>query len=372
MFKEAFKFMWYDRAKMFGILFGMILSVFLVGQQVMICLALLGGTVSLATFNKEYIWVVSDKSKQVTDLPFIDMRIARELRTVNGVKVVYPMILSAGTLKFNDGLTFPVSLVGTQAPAFAGGPWRVSVGKPVDMLQDEGVFLDAQNSEFGKLLKLGDRHEFNGKRIKIAGLTAKTEGLGNTYGFTTIERARYLCNIPTTQASAFLVKAEPGFLPEAVVANIAREIPGIKARTGEAFEQESLRYFAGSSGIVASFGLLVVFAVITGFAIVGLTMYSAVSDRLRDYGTLKAIGGTNATIRRLILSQAAIYALVGFGLAYGLLLFFINATKGSLDLQLTPLLSYSLVGVTLFIALLGSWFGMRRILKLEPAQVFRT
>jgi putative ABC transport system permease protein len=372
MLNEAFKFMWYDKPKMVGILFGMVLSVFLVGQQVMICLALLGSTVSLATFNSQYIWVVSEKSKQVIDLPLLDIRIARELRTVNGVKAAYPLVFTAGNIKLADGLTFPISLIGTQAPHFAGGPWRVAAGAPEDLLQDEGVFLDGQNAEFGKLLSIGQQLEFNGKRVKIVGLTAKTEGLGNSYGFTTIERARQLAAISTTQASAFLVEVETTFPPAQVVANISREIPNVKAREGKIYEQESLRYFATSSGIVASFGLLVVFAIITGFAIVGLTMYSAVSDRIKDYGTLKAIGGTNGTIRRLILSQAAIYSLVGFVLAYGLLIGFINATKGSLDLQLTPILSYSLIGVTLLIAFLGSWFGMRRILKLEPAQVFRT
>jgi putative ABC transport system permease protein len=115
----------------------------------------------------------------------------------------------------------------------------------------------------------------------------------------------------------------------------------------------------------------VVFAIITGFSIVGLTMYSAVSDRIKDYGTLKAIGATNGKIRKLILWQSAIYAICGFAIAYALLLFFIHATRGSLQLNLTPTLSYALVAVTLFIALLGSMFGMRKITKLEPAAVFR-
>lgn len=114
-----------------------------------------------------------------------------------------------------------------------------------------------------------------------------------------------------------------------------------------------------------------VFAVITGFSIVGLTLYSAVSDRIKDYGTLKAIGANNGKIRKLILYQAAIYALVGFVLAYLLLLSFIHATEGSLELNLTPALTYALIGVTLLIAILGSLFGMRKIIKLEPAAVFR-
>jgi putative ABC transport system permease protein len=372
MLKEAFKFMWYDKAKMFGIFFGMILSVFLVGQQVMICLALLGSTVSLATFNEKYIWVVSDKSKQVIDLPTIDMRIGRSLMSIEGVKSAHPLIFGGGNLKLANGTKVAISMIGTQAPNFAGGPWRVKEGNPMDLLSDNAIFLDAMNVEVGKELKVGDKFEYNGKQVKLVGLTAKTEGLGVSYGFTTVERARYLCNIPTTQANAFLLEWDSKYSPKQVVDAINREIPGVMAITGKDYRASSLKYFAGNSGIVASFGLLVVFAVITGFAIVGLTMYSAVNDRIKDYGTLKAIGGTNGTIRKLILSQATIYSVVGFAIAYGLLNGFINATKGALDLQLIPEITYSLIGVTIFIAVMGSLFGMRKITKLEPAAVFRS
>ena len=372
MFKEAFQFLWYDKAKLFGILFGMVLSVFLVGQQVMICLALLGSTVSLATFNQQYIWVVSDKSKQVIDLPLIDMRVGRSLMSINGVKAAHPLIFGGGNVKLPNGSKVAISMIGTQAPTFAGGPWRLQEGNAMDVLQDGGVILDSKNVEIGKDLRVGDKLEYNGNRVQVVGLTAKTEGLGVSYGFTTTERARKLCNVSPNQASAFLIEWESGFTPAQVVANINQAIPGVKAWEGAAYREASLRYFAGNSGIVASFGLLVVFAIITGFAIVGLTMYSAVNDRIRDYGTLKAIGGTNGTIRKLILSQALLYSVVGFLLAYGLLILFVKATAGGLDLQLTNTLSFSLIGITIFIAVMASLFAMRKITKLEPAAVFRT
>jgi putative ABC transport system permease protein len=371
MLKEAFKFMWYDKAKMFGIFFGMILSIFLVGQQVMICLALLGSTVSLATFNEKYIWVVSDKSKQVIDLPLIDMRVGRSLASIEGVKIAHPLIFGGGNLKMPDGTKTAITMIGTQAPVFAGGPWRVAQGNPMDLLLDNAVFLDKMNQEVGRKLQLGDKLEYNGKQVKLVGLTAKTEGLGISYGFTTVERARWLCNIPSTQANAFLLDFDSKYDSQSIVEAINREIPGVKAITGKDFRASSLAYFAGNSGIVASFGLLVIFAVITGFAIVGLTMYSAVNDRIKDYGTLKAIGGTNATIRQLVLSQATIYSVVSFTIAYFLLNGFINATKGGLDLELIPEILWSLVGVTVFIAVSGSLLGMRKIIKLEPAEVFR-
>ncbi|MCB0656697.1 MAG: ABC transporter permease [Saprospiraceae bacterium] len=371
MLKDAFKFMWFDKAKMFGILFGMVLSVFLVGQQVMIALALLGSTVSLATYNQQYIWVVSPKSTQVTDLPSLDMRIARELQSVEGVAAVHPLIFSGGTLKFPDGKKYQLSLIGTEAPTFAGGPWNVRAGNPMDMLSAGGLFLDQANTEYGSRVRIGDYVEFNGQKMRIVGRTDHTEGLGVPYAFTSIEKARSLTNFPVTEASAFLVEWDTSYQIPQVVDAINRVIPNVRATSGPEFRSSSLAYYATSSGIVASFGLLVVFAIITGFSIVGLTMYSAVSDRIKDYGTLKAIGATNGKIRRLILFQSSMYAVSGFAIAYGLLVFFIRATQGSLQLELTAWLSYTLVGVTLMIALLGSLFGMRKITKLEPAAVFR-
>jgi putative ABC transport system permease protein len=100
-------------------------------------------------------------------------------------------------------------------------------------------------------------------------------------------------------------------------------------------------------------------------------MYSAVNDRIRDYGTLKAIGGNNGLIRKLILLQACIYSVVGFSIAFILLVLFVEATKKALDIQLTVGLISFLVTVTLFISILGSLLAMRKITRLEPVQIFR-
>ena len=372
MLKEAFKFMWYDKAKMFGILFGIILSVFLIGQQLGICFSLLNSTISLAKFNQNYIWVVSDKSQQVSDLPLLDMRIYRELMSITGVKKVNQLIVGGGSAKFSNGTKTNITMIGTQAPSYAGGPWNFAIGNLQDLLQEGAVITDSYDAILKKNIKMGDHFEYNGNRVVMVGQTKGAKGLGVAYGFTTVERARKLCKIPTTKASAFLVEWQDGAEIEQVIKAINKEIPGVKARDGETYTDESLKYFALNSGIVASFGLLVVFAIITGFAIVGLTMFSAVNDRIKDYGTIKAIGGTNAVIRKLILWQATIYSIVGFIVAYFLLFGFVQATKTSLNIQVTLGLVIFLIGVTLFIAILGSLLAMRKITKLEPAAVFRT
>jgi putative ABC transport system permease protein len=127
-----------------------------------------------------------------------------------------------------------------------------------------------------------------------------------------------------------------------------------------------------SSGIGFSVGTLIIFALITGFVIIGLTLYSAAIDRVKDYGTLKAIGATNGFIRRLILSQALIVSIIGFFVGFAFVMGFRNgiAQAGTIfDYPLWMRLGFFVV--TLFIAFTGSTFAIRRIAGLEPSAIFR-
>ncbi len=371
MIKTAISFLWYDKAKTLGILFGVILSVFLIGQQIGICVSLLESSISLARNNSQYIWVTTNKTKQVAELGNIDMRLSRELMSVVGVKRVSAMVVAGGSAKFSDGTKAAVSVIGVDSKSFAGGPWRVSKGSTADLLQSGAVTTDEYDAAVLNNVKMGERFEINGNRVFLASQTKGARGLGIAYSFMNVQLARKICNIPTDQASAFLVEWNSQYSAEQVVAAINKEIPNVRAWTGEDFTDASLKFFVSSSGIVASFGLLVIFAIITGFAIVGLTMFSAVKDRIKDYGTIKAIGGTNSIIRQIILWQATIFSIVGFGVAYGLLVLFVKATEGALDIKITPILLLFLVGVTLFISIVSSLFAMRKITKLEPVEIFR-
>lgn len=372
MLKESIKFIWYDKPKMFGILFGIILSVFLVGQQIGICFSLLDSAISLAKFNQQYIWVVSDKSQQVGDLPLIDQRIGRALKSISGITAVHQLVLGVGEAKFPNGTKASLVLIGSAGPDFAGGPWKIIPGEERVLLQENTLMTDGNDAIIQANLELNSPFEVNGNRVVNAGFTQGARGLGQSYAFGSVELIRRLAGIPRTKTSAFLIEISPDANPQQVIQSIHQEIPGIKARSGKDFADESLSYFATTSGIVASFGLLVVFAIITGFAIVGLTLFSAVNDRIKDYGTLKAIGATNGTIRKIILGQCLIYALVSFCLAVFLLLGFVSATKESLDIQVTSALLFFLIGITVFIAGAGGLLAMRKIIRLEPAAIFRS
>jgi putative ABC transport system permease protein len=101
-------------------------------------------------------------------------------------------------------------------------------------------------------------------------------------------------------------------------------------------------------------------------------MYSAALDRIRDYGTLKGIGATNGYIVRLILLQAFLFSLVGFGIGYLFIdLFRQGVGKAGTVFTYSPIMIMGFFLVTLLISLGGAAFAIRRIVSLEPASVFR-
>jgi putative ABC transport system permease protein len=240
------------------------------------------------------------------------------------------------------------------------------------MLQEGAIITDFFDTKLLGGAKIGDYFEINGKKVFIAAQTRGVRTFTGSIGFTTIERARYLGRISPNKASAFLIVREGNTTDEEVIARINASISGVKAWKGEDFTAQTIFTVLSTTGIAISIGTLLVFALISGFVIIGLTLYSAAIDRIKDYGTLKAIGATNGYIARLILTQAFIFALLGFAIGYFLMEGFRNGIANAGTIFEYPIwLRISFFVVTLVIAFGGSLFAIRRIASLEPAQVFR-
>jgi putative ABC transport system permease protein len=373
MFKTALRFLIFDKAKSIGALAGVIISVFLIGQQVGLLFFFFDAMGALAINNQNYVWVTDNKTKNVNALSSLDMRVGRQLAGITGVDQVHPIVVTAGAAKFANGKSGGLTLIGVQYPEFAGGPWRLEATSKNVLLTEGAVVTDYFDRAGLGDVNVGDYFEINGKKVFLAANTKGVRSFAGTYAFTTIDRARYLGNFPTTQASAFLVKWKSGTSAAQVIANInASPIFGIRAWEANELSQSSINELLGSSGIAFSLGSLIVFALIVGFVIIGLTLYSAAIDRIRDYGTLKAIGANNWYVRRLILTQAMLIAVVGFGLGYMLVLGFKQGIAQAGTLFEFPIWAPpGFLAITLFIAFFGAGFAIRRIVSLEPSAVFR-
>src|SRR5204862_1194344 len=93
-----------------------------------------------------------------------------------------------------------------------------------------------------------------------------------------------------------LIQAEPGRADD-VVANINANVPGVTAFKADTFASNSQAVLHRS--VLPILLVIVLLAVIVGTIVVGLTVYTAVVEKEREFGVLKALGLTPAGLGRV-------------------------------------------------------------------------
>jgi putative ABC transport system permease protein len=134
-----------------------------------------------------------------------------------------------------------------------------------------------------------------------------------------------------------------------------------------------MNYWLTRTGIGISFGLATFLGLLVGLVMVAQTLYASVAERVKEFGTLKALGASDGHVGRFLLVQALGNAVLGSvaGLLGALVL-------GSLlDSPRSPVVfeGWVMAGSVLLITLvclLASWAPYWRIRKIDPASVLRS
>ena len=375
MLKIAWKFIKFDKAKSIGVIVGILISTFLIGQQLGVFFFLSGLMGALATDVKADIWVIDSKTDDVNQLGRIDMRNLRAVQGIEGVKEAFPLIIAGASCNFENGTSGGITLLGVDENHINAlvSDEKIMLGNISDLQLDGAVsaeFFEKKN--LGGNIDLRTNLEINGKRAFFVLQTKGFRGFGSSFCITTIERARFFSNQSVNAISAVLVNVDNVNNVDQVVSNINQNIYGIRAWPSKKLASSSVKKILSSSGIALSTGTLIVFALIAGFFIIGLTMYSSALDRLKDYGTLKAIGASNKYITKLILMQAMLFTVVGFFIGLALLEGFrIGVAKSGLIFSFSPLVLLTMFLTIGLISLSGASFALSRIRSVEPGAVFR-
>ena len=221
---------------------------------------------------------------------------------------------------------------------------------------------------------IGERLELSDQRAVIRGIADAIPSFTSQVTLYT-KYSNALNFVPGTRnrLSFVLVGAENPADAKALSERIEEET-GLKAQTRDEFAQDGIDFIIENTGIPLNFGITVALGFIVGVAIVGLTFSLFIRDNIKQFGALKAIGVTNAKIRKMVAAQAGLVGLIGYGLGVLGTVGFIwafsaNPTfKGFYIPWQIPLIS--LVAVAVILALTG-WLALRNVLKTEPASVFR-
>jgi putative ABC transport system permease protein len=305
------------------------------------------------------------------------------VRGIDGVAWAVPMYKQIINARLPDGRTKAVFVNGLDDATLVGAPPEMVEGTLGDLRRADGILVDREAAEVrlryrdasgtSQPLKVGDEIEINDRRAVIVGISRSSRDFVLVPKvFTTYSRALAYAPPQPKQLTYILVKARDGVDPAALARRIAAATD-LRALTGRAFARATLGYWMNNTGIPINFGISVGLGFLVGAAIAGQSFFNFVRENLSQYAALKAMGLPTAVLVRMVLLQALVVGAIGYGLGVGLAALFGSQVSDSVLAFLMPpeLLLFSAAGV-LAIVSVSALLGIRQVIRLDPAVVFRT
>ncbi len=178
---------------------------------------------------------------------------------------------------------------------------------------------------------------------------------------------------PADPITYVLVKAEPGTDLQALKRDLEAALPGTRAHTKAEMTEITRTYWRERTGIGFILGLGATVGVVVGMVVVSQILYSSVSDHIKEFGTLKAMGASDWVIYRVITEQALWMAILGYipsmALCLGLGVWTV-AAKGIVIL-ITPVTAIAILGVTVVMCVGSALFAIQKVTHVDPAIVFK-
>jgi putative ABC transport system permease protein len=149
---------------------------------------------------------------------------------------------------------------------------------------------------------------------------------------------------------------------------------GYLALTKQEFMQRTANFFIYQTGGGTNILIMTAISFIVGLSISGQTFYTFILENIERFGALKAIGTRNRDLVGMILFQATFTAFTGYGLGVGLCALLIWLARLRLP-SYAAMLTYTNLavgfGMVAIIAAMSSYVGVRRVLQIEPFDIFR-
>ncbi len=391
MWRIALKMLMGDTAKFCGILLGLTFAALLIMQQGAIFCGLMKRTAGqINDISGVDLWVMDPNVRHIDDVKAMMESNLHRVRGVDGVLWAVPLYKGSGRAKLNtiDSSGEPVTMIesvillGLDDTTLVGAPTpdKIVAGDLLDLRMSDAIIIDKMQlpkyypaEPWGELEKAGDHFydrflgrelEMNDHRATIVGVCKAAPTFGsNAVVYTTYSRAKQFVAQERKVLSFILVRTDPARKPEDVAESI-RTKTGLGAMSAGDFARQTILFFLTNTGIVINFGMTSLLGLFVGTAIAGQTFYLFTVDNLKQFGALKAMGATNRKIVGMILLQAAVVGLIGYGLGVGVSTFVADrAAAGGGEIEFFvwwPLLPITAI-VVIFICVFSSLLCIRRV-----------
>ncbi|MBN8644128.1 MAG: FtsX-like permease family protein [Planctomycetes bacterium] len=380
-----------DRAKFLGIIMGLTFASLLITQQSSIFVGIMTRTFGFITDTAlPEVWVMDPKVQFIDDVKPLRDTMLQRVRGVPGVEWAVPLYKGLIKARLDNGNFQQCNVIGLDDATLIGGPPEMVEGSIADLRKADGVIVDVvgASTRLAKIprdadgkpirgakpepLKIGDTLELNDRRAVVVGICRNSRTFqSQPVIYTTYSRATVFAPKERKLLSFVLAQPAGGLSGADLVARIEAQT-GLMAQTRSEFSWTTIMYFIRYTGIPINFGIAVTLGFLVGTAIAGQTFYNFTLDNLRHFGALKAMGAGTLRLLGMIVQQALVVGLIGYGLGVGLAAL-VPVLSGGSELAFRLLwqtLALTGVAVTV-ICVLAAMISMVKVIRLEPAIVFK-
>lgn len=364
-----------DKGKYLALVFGLGFAVLLIAQQGSIFLGLmLRATGPLQNISQADLWVSDPWVKWVSETRSLSDADLNRVRSVPGVAWAEPFFNVRANCELPDGNFRSVNIVGISRTTLVGQPPEMTAGRLEDLrIADAIIVEESARPKLGDP-KIGDTLKLNDRRAVVVGFCRAMSGFDSpAVVYTAYETGLGFVPLGRNAMTYILVGVKPDADLRAVQARIG-ELPDLAAYTPEELRMLTVGFIMRETGIGINFGITVLLGFIVGLVVSAAIFYQFTLENLRNFAVLKAMGARSPALIGMILLQAITVGLVGFGFGVGATgLFTLAGRRPGTELASYfpwQLMVGSLVAMILCVSI-GSLLSLSRVLRLEPAVVFK-
>jgi putative ABC transport system permease protein len=336
----ALKMLLGDRAKYFGLLFGITFTSFLVTFAASYFGGMMTRSFALIAEIPADVWVMDPAVVAVDRTINLPTSALNRVRNVEGVRSAVPLALATADARFPNGRFQSIQVIGVDDATLTGVPLMIRGATAAVLRTPDAVIMDDGGSR-GKLdtpseradqwphgkphldvpmrpLAIGDELLINDTRVSVAGRSkALPRFPPRPLLFTTFSSAERILLPERRRLTFVLATAAPGVDPRTLATRI-EAATNLRARSSVDFKADTVRWMIANSEDVGDAVTMLAIAMLVGFGVTGVMMFMFTNENLKYYAVFNAMGATARQIVVMVFAQAAICAILGAGLGFGL------------------------------------------------------
>jgi putative ABC transport system permease protein len=374
LLKIALKLLANDRGKFFTLILGVTFAVFLMNQMTSMFAGIMRKSTSNVINIGAKMWVMDPSvDNDRSSIPLPDY-VLDYVRSIKGVAMAVPIYFGSGLVKLPDGTYQGANIIGLDDTTLFGRPPIIK--GDLNKIYNSDAFIGVVDSDYRKLGSpgIGSVLSINDHRAVIVALAKPASGglFGTPTLYTTYTRATQ--DLPQTRYSMSYILLNPK--SNADIPYIQEQVKklGYKALTQKQFEKTIENFYKYKTGMGTNIMIMTFISFIVGLSIAGQTFYAFVLENLEKFGALKAIGAKKYELMAMILFQASVTSFIGYGFGIMISSLMIAISKARIP-NYAAIVTYQnmLIAFLMVVLIAGfsSYIGIRKVLKIEPFDVFR-